>query len=160
MITVIVETERPAPEAQLRACISRFGPKDQKLFRSLRSAMRKQFPTANELAYDYADSVLIAYSPTDHGIESIVSIALRSEGVRLYLMRGPQLSDPKRLLKGAAKLTRFVEVQGANELSNPDVQALIAGAIELASVPFPSTRKGSLIIMSAASKSRRGKQAE
>ena len=155
-----VVTEKPASEALLRACVSRFDEKDQKLFTAVRAAIRKQFPAANELVYDYAHSVVIGYSPTNRGIDSVVSIALRSDGVRLYLMRGPQLPDPTRLLKGAAKLTRFVELGAANELSSPDVQALIAAANEGASVPLPSSGKGRLIMMSAASKSASGKPAK
>ena len=110
--------------------------------------------------YDYAHSVVIGYSPTNRGIESVISIALRSDGVRLYLMRGPQLPDPTRILKGSAKLTRFVELGAANELSSPDVQALIAAANEGASVPLPSSGKGRLIMMSAASWSESGKPAK
>lgn len=52
------------PEAQLRSLIEKFDPKDQRLIRSVRSALRKRLPTANELVYDYPNSVVIAYSPT------------------------------------------------------------------------------------------------
>ena len=37
------------PQAQLRFFIENLNPKDQKLFRSIRSAVRKRLPTANEL---------------------------------------------------------------------------------------------------------------
>ena len=94
-VTVKPESSQLTPEAQLRSFIDRLDPKDQKLFRSVRAAVRKRFPTANELAYDYSNSVVIGYSPTDRGIDGIVSIAGRADGVRLYLMNGPQLPDPK-----------------------------------------------------------------
>jgi hypothetical protein len=134
--------------------INRFDPKDQKLIRSVRAAVRKRFPTANELAYDYNHSVVISYSPTDRGIDSIVSIAARADGVRLYLMHGPQLPDPKKLLLGSGKQTRFIQVEAASQLAQPDVEALIAAAIDRASVPLPSEGRGSLIIKSAAAKPR------
>jgi hypothetical protein len=41
------------PEAQLRSLIEKFDPKDQKLIRSVRSAVRKRLPSANELWYDW-----------------------------------------------------------------------------------------------------------
>jgi hypothetical protein len=153
-VTVKLDSTKRTPEAQLRSSINRFDPKGQKLFRSVRAAVRKRFPAANELAYDYSHSVVIGYSPTDRGIDSTVSIALRTDGVRLYFMHGPQLPDPKRLLLGSGRQTRFVQVEAASELAHPDVKALIAAASDLASVPLPSKGKGSLIIKSAAAKRR------
>ena len=148
------DSKQPTPEAQVRSFINRFDPKDQKLIRSVRAAVRKRFPTANELVYDYNHSVVIGYSPTDRGIDSIVSIAARADGVRLYLMYGPQLPDPKRLLLGSGKQTRFVRVEAASQVAHPDVEALIAAAIDRARVPLPSNGRGRLIIRSAAAKPR------
>lgn len=142
------------PDAQLESFVDRFDAKNQKLFRSVRAAVRKRFPTANELAYDYNHSVVIAYSPSDRGIEGVVSITLLAEGVRLYFMHGPQLPDPKKLLQGSAKQVRFIELKSANDLENADVKALIAGASDLATVSLPSTGKGTLIIKSEAAKKK------
>ena len=153
-VTVKPESEKPTPEAQLRSFIDRFDPQAQKLIRAVRAAVRKRLPTANELVYDYSNSVVIGYSPTDRGIDGIVSIAARVDGVRLYLMHGPQLPDPKRLLLGSGKQTRFVRVEAASQLAHPDVEALIAAAMEQASVPLPSEGKGRLIIRSAAANRR------
>ena len=143
-----------SPEAELRSFISRFDPKEQKAFRSVRAAVRKRFPTLNELAYDYPDSVVIGYSPTDRGIEAIVAISARADGVFLYLSHGPQLPDPKKLLQGSGKKTRFIRVDAAGQLGHPDVEALIVAAIDHATVPLPSNGKGKLIIQSSASRRR------
>ena len=148
------DRKTPTPEAEVRSFINRFDPKDQKLFRSVRAAVRKRFPTANELAYDYNHSVVIAYSPSDRGIESIVSIALRADGTYLYFMNGPQLPDPKGLLRGSGKQTRFVQVEAASQLAHPDVEALIAAATDRAKVALPSEGRGKLIIRGAAAKPR------
>jgi hypothetical protein len=142
------------PEAELRFYIDRLDPKDQKLMRSVRAAVRKRFPTAHELAYDYSSHVVISYSPTDRAIDAIVAIAGRADGVRLYLMHGPQLPDPKGLLLGSGSQTRFVEVKTASQLVHPDVKALIAAAVDLSTVPLPSKGKGGVIIKSSAAKRR------
>jgi hypothetical protein len=134
--------------AQLRAYIDKLDPKNQKLFRSVRAAVRKRFPTANELAYDYSDALVIGYSPADRGIDSIVAIRACATGVSLYFNQGPQLPDPKRLLRGSGKQTRFIQVETASRLADPDVEALIAATIDQARVPLPSNGKGSLIIKS------------
>ena len=145
-MTAIIDSEKPTPEAQLQSFNDRFSPEHQKFIRSVRAAVRKRFPTANELAYDYSSFFVIAYSPTDRGIDGIVSIAARANGVDLYFNHGPQLPDPKKLLLGSGKQTRFVRVEAARQLAHPDVEALIAAAIDHASVPLPSKGKGSLII--------------
>lgn len=145
-VTEIIDSGEPTPEAQLQSFNDRFDPKHQKLVRSIRAAVRKRLPTANELAYDYTSFFVIAYSPTDRGIDGIVSIAARADGVDLYFSHGPQLPDPKKLLQGSGKQARFVRLEAASQLAHPDIEALIAAAIEQASVPLPSKGKGSLII--------------
>jgi hypothetical protein len=142
------------PESQLRSLIEKFDPKNQKLIRAVRSAVRKRFPTANELIYDYGHSLVIGYSPTEAGIESIVSTTARADGVCLYFMHGPQLPDPKKLLMGSAKLVRFIRVEAASRLKHPDVEALIAATIEKASVPLASKGSGKLVIKTSAAKKR------
>ena len=148
-----------SPEAELRSFINRFDPKEQKLFRSVRTAVRKRFPTVNELAYDYPNSVVISYSPTNRGIEAIVALAAQADGVFLYLSHGPQLPDPKNLLQGSGKQTRFIQVDAASQLGHPDMEALIVAAIDHATPPLPSDGKGQLIIQSSASKRRPGRKA-
>jgi hypothetical protein len=145
-VTVKIDSGTPTPEAQLRSFNDRFDPKHQKFIRSVRAAVRKRFPTANELAYDYSSFFVIAYSPTNRGIDAIVSIAARTDGVDLYFSHGPQLPDPKKLLLGSGKQTRFVRLEAARQLAHPDVEAFVAAAIDHASIPLPSKGKGSLII--------------
>ena len=134
------------PEAQLRSLIERFGPKDQKLIRAIRSAVRKRLPTASELVYDYKTFFVIAYSPTEQPPDAIVATAARKDGVRLYLMQGPRLPDPKKLLMGSGKQVRFVRLETARRLAHPDVEALVAAAIDHARFPLSSTGRGTIVI--------------
>ena len=140
-------------EAVLTSFIYRLNPKNQKLIRSVRTAVRKRFPTANELAYDYFSHFVIAYSPTDRGIDSVVSIAVRTKGVQLFFTQGKRLPDPKRLLLGSGQ-SRFIWVEAAKQLAHTDVKALIAAAIDQASIPLPSKGKGELIIKPTAASRR------
>jgi hypothetical protein len=151
-MTVKPDSGGRTPEAQLRACIGKLDPKNQKLFRSVRAAVRKRCPTANELAYDYGNALVIGYSPADRGIDSVVAIRASATGVSLYFSQGPQLPDPNRLLRGSGKQTRFIQVEAASQLAHPDVEALIAATIDQARIPLPSTGKGSLIIKSDGAK--------
>jgi hypothetical protein len=142
------ESRKSTPEAQLRASIDKLDPEHQKLFRSVRAAVRKRFPTANELAYDYGHALVISYAPADRGIEGIVAIRADATGVSLYFNQGPLLPDPKGLLRGSAKRTRFIPVEAAGRLAHPDVEALLAAAVAQARVPLPSQGKGHLLIKS------------
>jgi hypothetical protein len=142
------------PEAQLQALIEKFDAKNQQLIHSVRSAVRKRLPTANELVYDYGFSLVIAYSPTEQGIEGIASLATRDGGLRLYLTNGPKLPDPKKLLIGSAKQVRYIPVEAASRLKHPDVEALIAAAIEVAGVPLPSKGSGKVVIKTSAAKKK------
>src|SRR5262245_44046038 len=137
-----------SPEAQVRAIAGRLEPKTQKLLRAVRTAVRRRFPTANELAYDYSHSFVIGYSPTENGIESILAISARGDGVFLYFSQGPKLPDPKGLLQGKAKQVRFIELESARHLTHPDVESLIAATLKQARIPFPTRGKGSLIMKS------------
>ncbi len=156
-MTAKPDSNKLIPAAQLRACIDKLDPKQQKLFRSVRAAMRKRFPTANELVYDYGRALVIGYSPEQRGNDSIVAIRGSAAGVALYFNQGPQLPDPKRLLRGSGKQTRFLQVEAASQLKHPDVAALIAAAVKHARVALPAATlspsgKGSLIIKSDGAK--------
>lgn len=159
-MAVSSDDPKGTPAALLRVLFEKFDAKDQKLIRSVRSAVRKRLPTANELVYDYKTFFVIGYSPTDQPTDGIVSIAARPDGVRLYLMQGPQLSDPKKLLMGSGKQTRFIRVEAARQLAHPDVEALIAAAIDRARVPLATDGRGELVIRTFAGKQLRRRQAK
>ena len=152
----------PAPDAakQLRAFISKFAPKDQRLIRAVRKALRRRFATANELVYDNYNFFVIGYSPTERPSDAIVSLAARANGVGLCFIHGAKLPDPKRLLLGSGNQTRFIRLESAAVLARPEVEALIAAAITRSKVPLPAGGRGKLIIRSESAKQRpRRKQA-
>jgi hypothetical protein len=149
-----------SPEARLRQFIAEFEPATQRRIRSIRTALRKRLPTANELAYDYRTFFVIAYAATENAVDAVVAFAARPDGLRLYLMNGPKLPDPKKRLKGAGKQTRYVEVESARSLAHPDVKALIVAALRSAKVPLPAKKRGELVIktVSAKRQARRGRK--
>jgi hypothetical protein len=144
-------TSNPAsntPDAQLRSFLARFDPTLQRAFRALRTAMCTRVPTANELLYNYADSVVIAYSATEHPSDAIASIAVRDDGVRLYFNRASLLSDPQKLLKGTGKQVRYITIESASRLKDAEVAAWIVAAIANNSVPLPADGGGKLVFRS------------
>jgi hypothetical protein len=151
---------RADAERQLQAFIEKFAAKDQRLIRTVRAAVRSRLPTANELVWDNYNFFVIGYSPTERPTDSILSIAARANGVGLCFIHGASLPDPKRLLLGSGRQTRFIRVDSASQLLHPDVEKLIRAAISRASKPLPSSGRGTLVIRSISAKQRPRQRAE
>jgi hypothetical protein len=147
-------TPKADAEKQLKTFIDKFDPKDQQLIRAVRRAVRKWFPTANELVWDNYNFFVIGYSPTERPSDSVVSIAARANGVGLCFIHGAGLPDPKKVLLGSGNQTRFIRLESAAVLARPEVVALVAAAIARAKTPLPATGRGKLIIRSVSTKQR------
>jgi hypothetical protein len=138
------------PAAQLRGLVARLPLPQQRLLRAVRTALRRRFPTANELVYDYGRFVVLSYSSTTRGIDAVVALAGRPDGVVLYLNQGPALPDPHGLLRGRGKATRHLPIVAGGQLSHPHVRALLTAAAQQAPVRLPATGKGRLLVVATA----------
>jgi hypothetical protein len=143
-----------SPGARLASFIAKFGEKDQRLIRAVRRALRRRLPTAHELVYDNYNFFVIGYSPTERPSDAILSIAARANGVGLCFIHGARLPDPAKLLLGSGNQTRFIRLESASVLARPEVEALIAAAIEQARTPLPAPGRGRLAIRSVSEKQR------
>src|SRR3982750_1743494 len=95
-------------ERQLKSFINKFGATNQKIIRAARTWLRKRFPTAFELVYDNYNFLVMGFGPTDRPSDCILSIAAGANGVGLCFIHGAKLPDPKKVLLGSGKQTRFV----------------------------------------------------
>jgi hypothetical protein len=141
-------------QAELARFILKFDPKDQSLIRSVRKAMRKRLPAANELVWDNYNFFVIGYSPTERPSDAPLSIAARAGGIGLCFIHGAKLADPGKILQGSGKQTRFVRLESASTLAKPEVEALIRAALANAKTQMPKAGRGRLIIRSVAAKQR------
>ncbi|MGH7522940.1 MAG: hypothetical protein ACREK8_01405 [Gemmatimonadales bacterium] len=153
MPTSSSETQSPAErreaESGLRDLIARHAPAHQRLIGTMRRWLLERVPTAWELAYEYTDWIVLSYSPNANGYDGVLAIRANADGVALYLSRGKELPDPLKLLKGSAKLVRFIPVERAATLKRPEVVALVALAIAKNPLPFPRAGRGPLVIRSS-----------
>ena len=145
---------RRSAEAELRGLIAKFAPAHQALIGTMRRSLRKRLPTAHEVVYEYADSVVISYSPDERGYEGVLAVRVSAKGVDLYFNRGKELPDPDKLLQGSAKLVRFIHMEGASTLKRPAVARLIDEAIARTRVSFAPTGRGPVAIRSTLAKKR------
>lgn len=141
-------------EKQLSGFIAKFEPKLQTLIRSVRAALRKRFPTANELVYDNYNFFVIGYCTTERASDCIVSIAAAANGVAVCFTYGAKLPDPKKVLVGAGKQTRFLRLNSADVLRRPEVETLLAQAASAMKTPLSETGAGKLVIRSISAKQR------
>ena len=141
-------------EKQLKGFIAKFEPKHQDLIRTMRKALRKRLPTANELVYDNYNFFVIGYCSTERPSDCVVSIAAAASGVGLSFYYGATLPDPHKILLGSGSQNRFLRIDSAKMLARPDVEALIAAAEAQGKIPMPARGGGKLIIRSVSAKQK------
>ena len=139
----------PSAELQLAGLIAKFEPKNQKLINSIRSELRKRFPAANELVYDYTKSLVISYSPNERGSDGIVAMSADANGVRLFFTHGVSLPDPHGILLGDGRQTRYIRIEVSDVLLRPEVESLLTAAVSKVAVPLARSGRGGLIIKSS-----------
>jgi len=112
-------------------------------------------PTALELVYDNARSLAIGFASSERSSDAIVSLAIYARGVNLYFIYGAALADPHGLLMGSGSQGRFVRLEEASMLDQPEIDALVSAAIAEGDTPLPRSGRGRLIIKSVSPASRR-----
>lgn len=142
------------PAHQLEEFLAKFDPAMAKFIRQCRSALRKRFPSANELVYDNYNFFVTGYSTTERPSDCVVSLAANSKGVGLSFYYGATLPDPHGILQGSGSQNRFVRLEGPATLVKPEVRELVDAAEAQAATPFPKTGRGQLIIRSISAKQR------
>lgn len=145
-------------EQQLKSFIAKFESKLGKQIRECRSAMRKRFPSANELVYDNYNFFVIGYCTTERPSDCVISLAVNAKGIGLSFYNGASLPDPRRILQGSGKQNRFVRLDGVATLRRPEVEELLDAAEAQADPPFVKSTPGKLIIRSISEKQRPRKQ--
>jgi hypothetical protein len=127
------------PEKQLAEFIAKFTPEMAKRIRAARAKMRKRIPQALELVYDNYNFFVIGYGPSEKAGDAIFSLAAQAKGLSLCFLQGARLPDPKRLLRGSGNVVRNIQLETADTLDRPEVEALIAVALERAKVNRPGS---------------------
>ncbi|QGZ95953.1 DUF1801 domain-containing protein [Terricaulis silvestris] len=142
------------PEKQLAGFIAKFTPEMAKRIRSARAKMRQRIPQALELVYDNYNFFVIGYGPNEKASDAIFSLAAQAKGLSLCFLQGAKLPDPKRLLRGSGNVVRNIPLESADTLDIPEVEALIAVALDRAKTPLSQQGRHQLIIKSISAKQR------
>ena len=147
-----MNARQPSPSAQFSAFLSRFSPEIVALVKRCLPKLRRAFPGAYQLVYEYSNSLVVAFGMSERGYEAIVAISISPREVRLYFDK--TLPDPKGLLEGSGGKVRSVTLKAASDLDHRDIRALIKAAIKHSGVTFPRSRSTRMVIKSESKKSR------
>jgi hypothetical protein len=139
---------------QLDTFLAKYSPDVASDARRAMAFLDKRLPTATRLVYDNYNALVVGYGAGAKAGDIILSLALYSRYVTLFLARGVELPDPHGLLEGAGKGVRHVKLRPVTRLEVPEVDALIDAALAIAMPPLPETGCGPLIIKSVSAKQR------
>jgi len=140
----------PSAQAQFTAFLSRFPPGIVALVKRCLPKLRRALPGTNQIVYDYPNSLVVSFSPSDRGYEGIVTLAVHPDRVQLYFSK--DLPDPNGRLEGSGSKVRSLALEAASELDSGDVHDLIRAAIRRSKVPSPGTRSTRMIIQAGSKK--------
>ena len=144
-----------AAEAELAGFVAKFVPDMQERIRACRAKLQARFPSAVQLVYDNYNFLVIGFGPSERASEAIFSLAAHRRGINLcFLQRGPELPDPRRVLRGSGTVVRNVALASADDLDRPEVRSLIDAAVPLAKAPMAASGGGRLVIKSVSAKQR------
>lgn len=144
------------PRTQLDGFIEKFAPEIAALAKAALTKMRKRFPNANQLVYDNYNALAIGFGPTERASDAIFSIAVYPRRINLCLLQGgrSRLKDATKLLRGSGSTNRFIPLESAGDLDQPEVEDLMAQALANASVPLNPSATSRLLIKSVSAKQR------
>ena len=93
-------------------------------------------PSANQLVYDNYNALAIGFCPSERAYDSIFSVAVFPRGVNLFFFHGPNLPDPKKLLKGDGNMVRHIRLDSVVRLDDPPSARSWSGDRERADPPL------------------------
>jgi hypothetical protein len=148
-----VNVRQPGPNAQFSAFLSRFSPDIVALVKQCLPRLRRAFPGAHQLVYDYSNSLVVAFGTSERGYEAVVALAIFPRWVKLYFPK--DLPDPAGRLEGTGTKVRSVTLKAASELDHGDIHALIKAASRDIKVNPSRARSNRMIIKSASKKKQK-----
>jgi hypothetical protein len=147
-------------QAQLDGFIDKFTPEIAALTRALYAKAVVQLPGAIIPVYDNYNALAIGFGATDRVRDVIFSLAIMPRWVTLCFTWGTRLDDPQGLLRGSGNQVRHIRLHTPEAWDAPEVQALVAQALDRADRPIDPAATGGLVIKSISAKQRPRRPAE
>lgn len=139
---------------ELDGFIDKYSPEMAALARAALGKMRNLAPGATELIYDNYNALVIGFGPNERASEAIFSVAVYPRWVNLFFLHGPELPDPKKILRGSGKMVRSIRITSAADLDKPEVRELIKAAMKRADTPIDPKAERRAVVRAVAAKQR------
>jgi hypothetical protein len=108
--------------------LARYSPDVRALATAARRVIKRQLPRVTESAD--ASAGLLAYGYGRGYKGTVCTLILSKGGVKIGLVRGGELDDPRGLLEGTGKVHRYIAAKSAADLDRPGVTDLIAATFD------------------------------
>ncbi|KRA80512.1 DUF1801 domain-containing protein [Altererythrobacter sp. Root672] len=138
----------------LERMIERYSPHVAELGRSLIAHARARIPQANALVYDNYNALGVGFARNVSSSNVIISVVLYPRWVSLFFFKGALLEDPAGLLRGSGTIIRHIRFEDDAEFARPEVESLIAAALDLVEPPLDPAAEGRLVIKSVSARQR------
>jgi hypothetical protein len=123
--------------SQIDAFLAKYTPEMAASARTARARMRKQIPGGVEFVYDNYNALVFGFGPTERPSEAVLSLAIMPRWVTLCFLKGANLPDRAKLLKGSGSTVRNVRLIPPLDLGHVEIQRLIDAAVAAARPRFP-----------------------
>jgi len=133
----------------------RFPPHIAALGLALVARMRQRIPQAFALVFD-THALGVGFAPRELASGVIASVVFYQRWVNLFFFKGALLDDPAGLLRGSGQTIRHIRIQEVADFDRPEVENLIAQALDLVEPPLDPAARGRLVIYTVPGK-RRGR---
>ena len=143
-----------SPEVHLSEFLAKYTPEIAALAKAALAKMRARLPGAVQLVYDNYNALVVGFGPSERASEAIFSMAVYPRWVNLFFLRGADLADPQKVLKGSGKVVRHVVIKDAAVLDSPAIHELMKVALGDAARHLESTGEGRMVIKSISPKQR------
>jgi hypothetical protein len=118
----------PAPPADLLVRLQRFDPRVQRLMLRAREYVWRHFKPETEVVFEVKYTVTVWFGRPGKLKERTVYMAAFSSHINIGFLYGAELPDPDRILKGAGKQMRHVQIKSPENLDSAPLAAVLKAA--------------------------------
>lgn len=147
-------------EHRIGKFIDKYAPDIARDLRACRACMHALVPRGFELVYDNYNALVFGFSATERTSDALLSIAGYPNWVTLFFLKGASLADPKGLLEGSGSRVRSIRLASPDDLSRPDIRALIANAMAVDRAAFARAEPLVTVVKSVSARQRPRRPAE
>jgi hypothetical protein len=100
----------------------------QALAYGARELIHRMLPDSDETVSESPAMISFGYGPGYKGM--VCTLLLSKSGVKLGLVRGSELADPRGLLEGSGKVHKHVPLRTLADLRQPGLKPLLTAALK------------------------------